>query len=374
MTIQPYKEIESISSLPVPDKQGHVFHCVFQNIDFTLVPEYASSGKMFRDCCFLGCRLPQGLQSSLGPGCTVFPELRLVFNAFRSRLYDGDSLYAGFDPSSEESFETCYDTRVYRDYISRGKEARDIIDTLGRSLHDHAIGDAMGDFLSRFDEKKVVAVMGGHAIKRTDPSFREVALISKALTEKDRLMCSGGGPGAMEATHLGAWMAGRTIAELDDALSILACSPTFRDSGWLSSAFAVRNKYPRREEYHSLGIPTWFYGHEPATPFASEIAKYFQNSVREDILLTIAKGGIIYSPGAAGTLQEIFQDAAQNHYETFGYASPMVFLGRQFFSVDVPVYPFLQDLLGRGRYKNLILNLADTPQEAVDAILSFGKE
>ena len=30
-----------------------------------------------------------------------------------------------------------------------------------------------------------------------------------------------------------------------------------------------------------LGIPTWLYGHEPTTPFARVIAKYFQNSIRE---------------------------------------------------------------------------------------------
>ncbi|MBR3075939.1 MAG: hypothetical protein IKH11_09350, partial [Bacteroidales bacterium] len=344
----------------------------FQDIDFTLVPDYAASGEMFRDCCFLGCRLPHIMQMNLGPGCSVFPRLNFAYNAFRSELYDGESLYEGFDPAHEDSFESCFDTIVYKDYIMRGKEARDIIDTLGRSMHDHSIGDAMGDFLARYDERDIVAVMGGHAVKRTDPSFREVSLISKVLTENGKLMCSGGGPGAMEATHFGAWMAGRTVEELDDALSMLSIAPTFRDNGWLGSAFAVRSKYPRREEYRSLGVPTWFYGHEPATPFASEIAKYFQNSVREDILLTIAKGGIIYSPGAAGTLQEIFQDAAQNHYETFGYASPMVFLGKQFFTQEVPVYPFLQEMMERGRYKNLILSLADTPDEAVSAILSFG--
>ncbi|MBR4809475.1 MAG: hypothetical protein IK031_04265 [Bacteroidales bacterium] len=371
MTIQPYREIERIQDLPQPDATGRVFHCVFQDIDFNAAPGYAASGAMFEDCCFLGCSLPAGVQETLGPGCTVFPKLRLAYNAFRSSMYTGESLYEGFDPGSPDSFLTCYDTRVYNDYIARGKEARDIIDTLGRSLHDHAIGDAMGDFLARYDERKVVAVMGGHACKRTDPSFREVALISKELTEKGRLMCSGGGPGAMEATHFGAWMAGRTMAEFDDALAMLSVAPTFRDAAWLGSAFEVRAKYPCGEGFRSLGIPTWFYGHEPATPFATDIAKYFQNSVREDILLTIAKGGIIYSPGAAGTLQEIFQDAAQNHYETFGYASPMVFLGKDFFCNQVPVYPFLQDLLSRGRYKNLILSLADSPAEAVSAILSF---
>lgn len=371
MTIQPYREIESINDLPAPDELGHVCHCVFQDIDFTLRPEYAPSGRFFRDCVFLGCKLPRGVHDSLGPGCLVFPRMRLVYNTFRNALYTGESLYEGYDPANDESFQTCYDTKVYNDYIRRGKEASDIVDTLGRSMHDHAIGDAMGDFLSRYDERKVVAVMGGHALKRTDPSFRAVAVISKELTEKGYLMCSGGGPGAMEATHLGAWMAGYAEAELDDALAILSVAPTFREGGWLRTAFEVRAKYPRQEMYHSLGIPTWFYGHEPATPFASYIAKYFQNSVREDILLTIAKGGIIYSPGSAGTIQEIFQDAAQNHYETFGYASPMVFLGKQFFTEEIPVYPFLQDLIARGKYKNLILSLADTPAEAIAAIEAF---
>ena len=86
----------------------------------------------------------------------------------------------------------------------------------------------------------------------------------------------------------------------------------------------VRERFPQ-DRYESVGIPTWLYGHEPATPLATRITKYFDNSIREDGILTLAKGGIIYTPGSAGTLQEIFQDAVQNHYLSFGYASPMVF-------------------------------------------------
>jgi predicted Rossmann-fold nucleotide-binding protein len=82
-------------------------------------------------------------------------------------------------------------------------------------------------------------------------------------------------------------------------------------------------------------------------------------------------GGIIYTPGSAGTLQEIFQDAAQNHYETFGYASPMVFLGTQFFTKDVPVFSLLNDLVKRGRYKNLPISITDDPGVAVKNIMAF---
>lgn len=176
----------------------------------------------------------------------------------------------------------------------------------------------------------------------------------------------------MEATHFGAWMAGRSINEFDDALEMMKPAPTFHDEGWLRTAFEVRAKYPQTT-YRSLGIPTWFYGHEPSTPFATDIAKFFFNSVREATLLTVAKGGIIYSPGSAGTLQEIFQDAAQNHYESVGYSSPMVFFGKDYFTNEIPVYPLLEDLLERGKYKCLLLSITDSKDEVINTILSFSE-
>lgn len=175
-------------------------------------------------------------------------------------------------------------------------------------------------------------------------------------------MVTGGGPGAMEATHLGAWMAGRNELELMDALHTMGTAPTYGDTGWLETAWRVHDRFPQKD-YYSLGIPTWLYGHEPSTPLASHIAKYFDNSIREDGILTIAKGGIVYTPGSAGTLQEIFQEAVQNHYLTFGYSSPMIFLGKDFWTKEVPIWPLLQDMMERGKYKNLLLYLTDDLQE-----------
>ena len=370
MASRAYQEISDISLLPAPDETGCISRYAFQYIDFNQVPQYVAAGHRFSDCCFLGCEIPTQMEGNIGSTCLVFPRMGRIYNTFRGKLYNGESLYAGYDPEKEETYSGCFDARVYADYKEKGVNCDDIRETLGRTMHDRAIGDAMREFLNRFDERQIVAIMGGHAQKRTDPSFRRVALIAKALTEQGKMMASGGGPGAMEATHLGAWMAGRSMEEFDDALEILSVAPTFRDEGWLRTAFEVRKKYPQNK-YHSLGIPTWFYGHEPATPFATEIAKYFFNSVREDVLLAIAKGGIIYSPGSAGTIQEIFQDAAQNHYETFGDPSPMVFLDKEFFTKEVPIYPLLEDLLSRGKYKNLLISVTDDPQEAIDTLLSF---
>ena len=365
-----YKEVRSINDLPVPDSDGTVSRYVFQYIDFNQVPQYLAAGHRFSDCCFLGCEIPEEMQDSIDGTCLIFPRMNLTYNVFRGQLYNGESLYEGYDPEREDSFAGCFDQRVYSEYKNFGGETNDIRQTIGRSLHDRAMTDAMIDFLSHYGQLQIVAVMGGHALRRTDDAYRKVALISKALTEKGKLMCSGGGPGAMEATHFGAWMAGRSAEEFDEALAFLSEAPTFRDEGWLSRAFAIRKRFPQTR-FRSLGIPTWFYGHEPATPFATDIAKYFFNSVREDMLLAIARGGIIYSPGSAGTMQEIFQDAAQNHYVTFGCSSPMVFLGKEFFTQEIPVYPLLEDLLARGKYKGLLLSVTDEADEAVDAIMRF---
>lgn len=355
-----YKEIECLEALAQCESFEHL---AFQGINFNRMPNRFNTFR-FTDCIFMGCIITPEIKNMMDEDCLVFPRLGTPFKSYPNHLYSANELYRGYDPDNEYSFASCYDSRVYEHYINCGKESSNIRETLARSLHDHSITDAVRDFLSGYDERDVMAVMGGHAMSRTDSSYRDVALISKRLTEKGKLMVSGGGPGAMEATHFGAWMAGRTTEEFDDALSMISAAPTFRDPHWLSLAFKVIRKYPQNK-YFSLGVPTWFYGHEPAAAFATHIAKYFDNSIREDGILTIAKGGIIYSPGSAGTLQEIFQDAAQNHYETFGYASPMVFFGKEYYTKVIPVYPLMQDLMAREKYKNLILSITDDVDEVV---------
>ena len=298
-------------------------------------------------------------------------KLGKPFDTIINKLYDSKRLYEGYDYHDESTFKNCYDTIVYRHYIAQGKRGHDVLETLARALHDHFITHQLYKMLDMYDEKDVIGVMGGHAKRRDDPQYRQIVLLSKKLTEMGRLMVTGGGPGAMEATHLGAWMAGRSEAEVDDAIAILAPSPTFRDEGWLRRSFQVMEWFPLVGDYHSLALPTWYYGHEPTAPFATDIAKYFDNSVREDGVVTIAKGGIIYTPGSAGTMQEIFQDAGQNHYESEGYASPMIFMGKDYYTNYMPAYSLLKDLSDRGVYKNMLLTISDDNDEIIDAIVKF---
>ncbi len=284
-------------------------------------------------------------------------------------LYSADDLYDGYDGISD-SFEGCYDSRVYQHFIQNGKQTTDVKESLARTLHDHGIHVALDEFFQKYPGRQFVGVMGGHALLRTDPIFREIVLFSKQLTELGFYMLSGGGPGAMEATHLGAWMAGQNDEAVEDALKILSVAPSFTDASWLASAFKVKRLYQQRK-FVSLGIPTWLYGHEPTTPFATHIAKFFENSIREDSILTLAYGGIVYTPGSAGTMQEIFQDAVQNHYLSFGFSSPMIFMGKDYWTQDMPIYPLLENLVKTGKYKNLLLLLTDNTDDVIKELVRF---
>ncbi|MDH5603331.1 MAG: LOG family protein [Cyclobacteriaceae bacterium] len=368
-----YTEIETETELIATLKgASRITAKAFQNLNFATVEALALQNT-FHDCLFLGCIIPESLNARGIKDCLVFPSIDVPFNAFINSLYTKKMLYGAYMPGKPDSYQNTHDKIVYDHYIKSGKEADDIKETLARRLHDHAITDAMYDFLEGYEEKKVVGIMGGHGLSRGEENFLLIAKISKKLTESGYLMVSGGGPGAMEATHVGAWFAGRSERDLQEAIRILAEAPDFKDKWWLDKAFEVLDRYPD-SAYKSLGVPTWLYGHEPPTPFASHIAKYFDNSVREDGLLTIAKGGIIFSPGSAGTIQEVFQEATQNHYLSFEYASPMVFLNSRYWTVEVPIYPLIQKMMEEGKYKHLILSLCDTVEEVIREIEKFSKE
>lgn len=366
-----YKEIENSQALiSILEAGGTLRNYAFQGIDFK--PYIESALKChFSDCLFLGGFGVEELKPMMDEKCLVYPPFKdLPFRVFRNSLYNAASLYSGYRIGEPDTYKESFDYKVYEHYLEAGKQTGDIKVTLARILHDHSMNDGVDDFLRSFDEKSVVGIMGGHGLSRCDEDYRKIVYISKKLTEGGSIMVSGGGPGAMEATHLGAWMAGRSENDVEVALDILSVAPSYKDSLWLDTAFSVMMKFPDAR-YVSLGVPTWLYGHEPATPFATHIAKYFDNSTREDSILTISKGGVIYSPGSAGTMQEIFQDAVQNHYLSFGYASPMVFLGKEYWTEEMPVYKLMQYLIEKGKYNNLMMSISDSVDEIVKEIENF---
>ena len=166
----------------------------------------------------------------------------------------------------------------------------------------------------------------------------------------------------MEAANLGAYFAAYEVSDLDTAVSMFERAQHYDVEGYFDCAYEVLDRYPNGSQ--SLAIPTWFYGHEPANLFASHIAKYFANSIREDGLLAIATHGVIYAPGSAGTIQEVFMDAAQNHYVTFGQISPMVFFDEDYWTREKPVYPLLRQLADSKPYGRM-LTITDDEAEVV---------
>ena len=95
----------------------------------------------------------------------------------------------------------------------------------------------------------------------------------------------------------------------------------------------------------SLGIPTWFYGHEPPNVFCDAIAKYFSNAVREEGLLARSNAGVVVLDGAAGTVQEIFQAVTPLYYAPPGAPlPPLVLVGREHWTERIPVWPAIEAL------------------------------
>lgn len=324
-----------------------------------------------RGAVLIGCSAsPELLAFATWSGAAVFPPLgELPYRPYRKALYGALDLYDNFESDQPESYSDTLDAKVYSHWQQTGGgECTDLLENLGRRIHDHSITEAIEGLI---EGHEVVAVMGGHGLCRDDDGYSAVSRMSRHLARQGKLMASGGGPGAMEATHLGSWMAPYSDEDLQVALAILAAAPSFEPVfEWLVAAFAVRSQFPACEgSPTSLGIPTWLYGHEPPNVFATHIAKYFANAVREDGLLTIARHGVIFTPGSAGTVQEIFQDATQNHYETAGPPSPMVFFGSHFWREELPVTAVI-DSLGRDRAWTDHVTVTDDEDEAVDAIMS----
>lgn len=359
------REIHEIDDLEAfLEREHHLVDCVIQGLDLGEV-EVDWTKVRLSGSVFLGCRFPSlAFQERLREGgALLFPRLpRIPYNPYRPVLYTRDELMEGWS----EELDGSLDWTIYEHFVRTGRHRSNLLESLCQRLHDHAIDDGLADLLEgRVEpggEKRVVAIMGGHGTARTDPFYRKVVTISRELTRRGYFIASGGGPGIMEAANLGAWIANAADEFLEEAFAVLAAAPRYSDPGFHRTAVTVRERHPHGAS--SLAIPTWFYGHEPSNQFSTYIAKYFSNGLREDGLLAIAKYGVIYAPGSAGTTQEIFMDAAQNHYGTFDYVSPMIFLGRERYGSATGLFETLRTLAKGQRYEAM-LGLTDDPGEVV---------
>jgi hypothetical protein len=275
----------------------------------------------------------------MASGQTAAMQEAQLFDSGRNSLYTQSELWRGFDATAGSPG---WDADVYRQYIRAGKFSPSPSVARARSLHDDGISTALGAYLrvARAQGREVVAIMGSarEDIRCTD-SYRQSALLGYRLAKGGYLVATGGGPGEMEAANLGAYLSNQDEVALDEAITLMrrradkspdknVCRYTSK-LAYTEAAFDVIQRFPAGAD--TLGVPTWFYGHEPPNRFAIHIAKFFSNAIREDMLLSMATGGTVFTEGSAGMRQEIFQKAAQENFASFCYVSPMIFLGTKEF-------------------------------------------
>ena len=142
------------------------------------------------------------------------------------------------------------------------------------------MSDALETFLvgpAGVFEHGIVGIMGGHQVSRDSPEFREVARLGYLLTQAGFLVLTGGGPGAMEAGNLGAFLAPHRPEALDRAIEMLRDEPHAGPpvpAGYFARAQEVIRTFAPNEAHAwgyrhvrdggagmSLAIPTWTYGH-----------------------------------------------------------------------------------------------------------------
>lgn len=288
---------------------------------------------------FLGCPMePQALAHVRAGGALVFPPVPgLPFDPYRGSLYSPGELYEDLE---EGGYEQTPDARTYA-WFRQTAAGGDVFASMLRSIHDDSVSDALDD---RMRGARVVGVMGGHAMERGTEAYAGAARLGRDLAKSGLTVATGGGPGAMEAANLGAYAAAYDEVMLGKALNVLAGVPGFRPSvgRWAATALEVRDRWP--DGGPSYGLPTWFYGHEPPNAFAAHIAKFFANATREDGLLSRCTAGVVFLPGAAGTVQEIFDAATPNYYASRGEPAPMVLVDRAHWTTLLPAWPLLETL------------------------------
>lgn len=116
-----YREIEDHKELVhLLEGEKEISSVAFQSLDFSLVAELASD-KVFKDCIFLGCRIPESLHRQISECSLVFPEITVPFNPYVNTLYTHQTLFRGYRLGDPSSYSLTPDKIIYDHFIAHGK-------------------------------------------------------------------------------------------------------------------------------------------------------------------------------------------------------------------------------------------------------------
>lgn len=274
-------------------------------------------------------------------------------------LYTAEQLMDGFHADSVASILDTFSFKQFAAYAPLKRPGMQAgADLQAIALHDARVSELLLRLLYSAGTgavRKVVGIMGGHSVARSSAEFADTAGLARRLASAGYMVVTGGGPGMMEAAHIGAYYSKVDDTAWDAVLAYLSSAkgkdwdripdndlltpegkPTANMDtlvplyfGWHKFGVDLKAKFPGNAG-ESLAISTWEYGQEPVSPFATHYACYFQNSIRESQLVREARAGIIYTRGGGGTLREIWQDVEENYYaKTREELTPMIFFDRE---------------------------------------------
>ena len=124
---------------------------------------------------FLGCRISEPTADRLREGgALIFPQVPDVpFDPWRPHLYTPDELYDGL----ADGYEATADARIYA-WSQAVPQHGPLKNVLAKSLHDSSIDDALEEFTRG---RRIVGLMGGHALTRDDPTYTAAARLAHGL-------------------------------------------------------------------------------------------------------------------------------------------------------------------------------------------------
>ena len=236
---RPMLEIDDLDACACVGGDDATAPAAFQQLDLRHSIGFESG--TFEACLFLSCLLTPAQAGYLTTtGATVIRDGdERPFSVHRSQLYTPEELFAGFDPASAPDG---YDHDLRRGGVPPlGRRPAGSIPIDRREPRPPAARPLDHRCTPRGDRGAAARRDHGRSrIGARRPEVRVDRTGSPARSRVGRLMLSGGGPGAMEATHLGAWMAHFDDDELDDAIAMLSPRPAgaapgreYADPDWL---------------------------------------------------------------------------------------------------------------------------------------------